>query len=92
MRGPPRAGGMFAISTAAHAITQQWALAIVEAFGDLDDVGDHSGFAADPSVALVTAADSALPMPPGVSVPLTHPGRLDSRRAAAAGHFGYRIT
>jgi hypothetical protein len=87
-----RAGGMFAMSTAAHAITQQWALAIVEAFGYLDDVGDHSGFAADPSVALVTAADSALPMPPGVSVPLTHPGRLDSRRAAAAGRFGYRIT
>ena len=61
----------------------------MDAFGDLDDVGDHSGFAADPSVALVTAADSAMPMPmpmpmpPGVSVPLTHPGRPDSRLAAA---------
>ena len=43
-------------------------------------------------MALVTAADSALPMPPGVSVPLTHPGRLDGRLAAAAGRFGYRIT
>jgi hypothetical protein len=32
----------------------------MDAFGDLDDVGDHSGFAADPSVALVTAADSAM--------------------------------
>jgi hypothetical protein len=63
----------------------------MDAFGDLDDVGDHSGFAADPSVALVTAADSALPMP-GVSVPSSHPGRLDSRRAAAAGRIGYRIT
>ena len=84
--------GMFAISTAAHAITQQRAGANGDAFGDLDGVGDQSGFAADPSVALVTAADSALPMPPGVSVPLTHPGRLDSRRAAAAGRIGYRIT
>jgi hypothetical protein len=66
------------------------ARAIVDAFGDLDGVGDHSGFAADPCVALVTAAHSALPMRPVVSAPSTHPD-LGGRRAAA-GRFGYRIT
>ena len=80
--------GMSAISTAAHAITQRWARGIVDAFGDPDGVGDHSGFAADPCLALVTAADSAMPTPPGVSGPLTRLRCLD----AAPGRFGYRIT
>ena len=55
----PRAG-MSAISTARTRLPSGGARAIMDAFGDLDDVGDHSGFAADPSVALVTAADSAM--------------------------------
>jgi hypothetical protein len=86
----PRAG-MSAISTAAHAITQHWAGTNGDAFGGLDGVGDQSGFAADRCVALVTAADSALPMRPVVSAPSSHPD-LGGRRAAAAGRFGYRIT
>jgi hypothetical protein len=66
--------GMFAIPTAAHAITQHWARAIMDALSDLDGVRDHSSFAADPCVALVTAAHSPMPMQPLVSLPLTHPG------------------
>ena len=63
-----RAGGTFAISTAAHAMTQHREGAIGHAFPDLEGVRDHNGVAADPCVALVTAAHSAMPMPPVVSV------------------------
>jgi RES domain len=47
-----RAGGTFAISTAAHAITQQWARAIVDEFPDLEGVHYNSRFAEDPCVPL----------------------------------------
>jgi xanthine dehydrogenase molybdopterin-binding subunit B len=70
-----RAGATFAISTAAHAITQQWAHAIVDAFGDLDGVRYNSRFAGDPCVALFTAAHSA----------------ISSRLAGAARRIGYRV-
>ena len=85
-----RAGGTFAISTAAHAITQQWACAIVEAFPDLDGVRYNSRFAGNPCMALFMAAHSAMPMQPVVSLPLTHPD-LGSRLAGAARRIGYSV-
>lgn len=75
-----RADGKFAISTAPHAITQQWARAIVDAFSNLDGVRYNSRFAGDPRVALFMAAR------PVVSLPLPHPdlGSAAARRIATA--------
>jgi hypothetical protein len=47
-----RAGGPFAISTAPHAVTQQWARAVVEAFPGLHGVHYKSRFAGATCVAL----------------------------------------
>jgi hypothetical protein len=85
-----RAGGTFAISTAPHAVTQQWARAVVEAFPGLDGVRYNSRFAGEACVALFAPARSAMPMQPVVSLPLTHPD-LGSRLAAAARRIGYRV-
>jgi hypothetical protein len=85
-----RAGGTFAISTAPHAVTQQWARAVVEAFPDLDGVRYNSRFAGAACVALFAPARSAMPMQPVVSLPLTHPD-LGGRLAAAARRIGYQV-
>jgi hypothetical protein len=85
-----RAGGTFAISTAPHRITQQWARAIVEAFPELDGVRYNSRFAGDPCLALFPPAREAMPLQPVASLPLTHPA-LGSRLAGAAHRIGYRV-
>ena len=85
-----RAGGTFAISTAPHAVTQQWARAVVEAFPGLDGVRYHGRFAGAACVALFAPARSAMPMAPVVSLPLTHPD-LGGRLAAAARRIGYQV-
>ena len=85
-----RAGGTFAISTAPHAVTQQWARAVVEAFPDLDGVRYNSRFAGAACVALFAPARSAMPMQPVASLPLTHPD-LGGRLAAAARRIGYQV-
>jgi hypothetical protein len=85
-----RAGATFAISTAPHAVTQQWARAVVEAFPDLDGVRYNSRFAGAAPVALFAPARSAMPMRPVVSLPLTHPD-LGGRLAAAARRIGYQV-
>lgn len=85
-----RAGGNFALSTAAHTITQRWARAIVEAFPDLDGVRYNSRFAGHPCTALFSPASDAMPAEPVLSYPLDHPG-LAVRLAAAAHRLGYDL-
>jgi hypothetical protein len=85
-----RAGGTFAISTAPHAVTQQWARAVVEAFPQLNGVRYNSRFAGAACVALFAPARSAMPAQPLVSLPLTHPD-LGARLAAAARRIRYQI-
>jgi RES domain len=85
-----RAGGTFAISTAPHTVTQQWARAVVEAFPQLDGVRYNSRFAGAACAALFGPARSAMPAQPVVSLPLTHPD-LGACLAAAARRLGYQI-
>ena len=85
-----RAGGNFAVSTAPHALTQQWARAIAVAFPDLDGLRYNSRFAGLPCLALFTPARSAMPSRPVISLPLAHPD-LASRLAGAAKRLGYRV-
>ncbi|MCV7048373.1 RES family NAD+ phosphorylase [Mycobacterium frederiksbergense] len=85
-----RAGGNFAISTAAHGITQRWARAIVESFPDLDGVRYNSRFAGHTCAALFLPAATAMPGRPIISLPLTHPA-LVSRLAGAARRLGYSV-
>ncbi|MGE2724354.1 RES family NAD+ phosphorylase [Mycolicibacterium pulveris] len=85
-----RAGGTFAISTAPHAVTQQWARHIAEAFPDLDGLRYNSRFAGDPCLALFIPAASAMPARPKISLPLSHPD-LAGRIAGAAKRLGYGV-
>ncbi len=85
-----RAGGNFAVSTAPHVITQQWARAIVDAFPDLDGLRYNSRFVGQPCLALFTPARTAMPSRPVISLPLAHPD-LTSRLAGAAQRLGYRV-
>lgn len=87
---PTRAGGTFAMSTGPHAITQQWARCITEAFPDLEGLRYNSRFAGKTCIALFTPAQSAMPARPAISLPLTHPG-LALRIAAAGHHLGYLV-
>ena len=85
-----RVGGTFAISTGPHALTQQWARAIVTAFPDLDGLRYNSRFAGGPCLALFPPAQSAMPARPRLSQPLDHPD-LVSHIAAAASRLGYTV-
>lgn len=85
-----RAGGNFAVSTAPHALTQQWAHAIVAAFPTLDGLRYNSRFAGQPCLALFGPARTAMPSRPVISLPLAHPD-LTSRLAGAAKRLGYRV-
>lgn len=85
-----RAGGNFAVSTAPHVLTQQWARAIVAAFPNLDGLRYNSRFAGQPCLALFAPARTAMPSRPVISLPLAHPD-LSSRLAGAAKRLGYRV-
>jgi RES domain len=85
-----RVGGTFAISTAAHAVTQHWAWNIVEAFPDLDGLRCNSRLAGGLCLALFLPAVTAMPARPKLSLPLTHPD-LASRIAGAAKRLGYSV-
>jgi RES domain len=85
-----RAGGTFAISTAPHTVTQQWARHITEAFPDLDGLRYDSRFAGDPCLALFIPATSAMPARPRISLPMAHPD-LAGRIASAAKRLGYGV-
>jgi hypothetical protein len=85
-----RAGGTYALSTGPHSITQRWARRIVEAFPDLDGLHYNSRFAGGPCVVLFSAAATAMPPRPVLSLPLTHPG-LALRIAAASQRLGYLV-
>jgi hypothetical protein len=87
---PTRAGGNFAMSTAAHAITQRWARAIVGAFPDLDGIRYNSRFAGQATVALFGPAASAFNDRPTSSQPLSHPG-LAKRIAGVAERVGFAM-
>ncbi|SHU25921.1 RES domain-containing protein [Mycobacteroides abscessus subsp. abscessus] len=87
---PTRVGGSYAMSTAPHATTQQWAHAIVSAFPDLDGIYYLSRFGGEPAIALFTPAQEALPAHPLMSLPLTHRDLLD-RLAVAARRLGYGL-
>ena len=87
---PTRPGGNFAMSTAAHVITQRWARSIVEAFPDLDGIRYNSRFAGKPCIALFAPAASALSERPVSSQPLSHPG-LAKRIASVADRIGYAM-
>ena len=83
-------GGIFAISTAPHVVTQRWARAVVEAFPDLDGVRYNSRFAGAACLALFSPARSSMPAQPLLSLPVTHPD-LGVRLATAARRLGYQI-
>ncbi len=85
-----RAGGNFALSTAAHHITQRWSRAIIEAFPDIDGIRYNSRFAGHPCVALFVSAADAMPPEPVLAYPLDHPG-LAARLAATAYRLGYDL-
>ncbi|WP_372453036.1 RES family NAD+ phosphorylase [Mycolicibacterium xanthum] len=85
-----RAGGTFAISTAPHAVTRQWARTIAQAFPDLDGLRYNSRFAGHPCVALFMPAASAMPTRPTLSLPLSHPA-MAIRIAGAAKRLGYGV-
>jgi RES domain len=87
---PTRVGGNFAMSTAAHAITQRWARAIVAAFPDLDGIRYNSRFAGTACMALFAPAVCALEDRPLSSQPLSHPG-LAKRIAGVADRVGYAM-
>jgi hypothetical protein len=78
------------MSTAAHAITQRWARAIVGAFPDLDGIRYNSRFAGTACIALFAAAASALSERPISSRPLSHPG-LAKWIAAVGDRVGYAM-
>jgi hypothetical protein len=78
------------MSTAAHAITQRWARAIVGAFPDLDGIRYNSRFAGHACMALFTPAAAALSERPISSQPLSHPG-LAKRIASVADRVGYAM-
>jgi hypothetical protein len=83
-----RVGGTFAISTAAHSMTQHWARNIVEAFPHLQGLRYDSRFAGGPCLALYLPALTAMPGRPKLSLPLNHPD-LVTRIAGAAKRLGY---
>lgn len=85
-----RVGGTFAISTAAHAVTQHWARNIVEAFPSLHGLRYNSRFAGGPCLALFLPALTTMPGRPKLSLPLDHPD-LASRIAGAAKRLGYSV-
>lgn len=85
-----RVGGTFAVSTAPHAITQQWARTIVEAFPHLDGIRYNSRFAGHAGLALFLPARTAMPARPQLSQPLDHPD-LMNRMAGAANRLGYLV-
>lgn len=85
-----RVGGTFAISTARHTVTQQWARHITAAFPHLDGLRYNSRFAGDPCLALFPPAASAMPARPRLSLPLAHPD-LAGRVAGAAKRLGYGV-
>lgn len=85
-----RTGGNFALSTGQHAVTQQWARHVVEAFPDLDGLRYNSRFAGAPCLALFTPAGAAMPLRPALSLPLSHPD-LSSRITGAAKRLGYLV-
>ncbi|MBG0727483.1 RES family NAD+ phosphorylase [Mycobacterium avium] len=85
-----RVGGTFAISTARHTVTQQWARHITAAFPHLDGLRYNSRFVGDPCLALFPPAASAMPARPRLSLPLAHPD-LAGRVAGAAKRLGYGV-
>jgi hypothetical protein len=85
-----RVGGTFAVSTAPHAITQQWARAVAAAFPDLDGIRYNSRFAGHACLALFLPAQAAMPARPRLSQPLDHPD-LINRLAPAAKRLGYLL-
>jgi len=85
-----RVGGTFAVSTAAHAITQQWARAVAAAFPDLDGIRYNSRYAGHACLALFLPSQSAMPARPQLSLPLDHPD-LINRLAPAAKRLGYLL-
>jgi len=82
-----RVGGTFAVSTAPHAITQQWARAVAAAFPDLDGIRYNSRYGGHACLALFLPAESAMPARPQLSLPLDHPD-LMNRLAPAAKRLG----
>jgi hypothetical protein len=85
-----RVGGTFAVSTAPHAIAQQWARAVAAAFPDLDGIRYNSRFAGHACLALFLPARAAMPARPRLSQPLDHPD-LINRLAPAAKRLGYLL-
>lgn len=85
-----RSGGTYALSSAEHTATQQWARAICAAFPDLDGIRYNSRFTGMACVALYTPAESAMPRRPSTSRPLVDPA-LAGRLAQASEKLGYRL-
>lgn len=85
-----RVGCTFAISTAPHTVTQQWARAVATAFPELDGIRYISRYAGHPCLALFLPAATAMPPRPKLSLPLDHPD-LVNRLAPAARRRGYLL-
>ncbi|NLG55555.1 MAG: RES family NAD+ phosphorylase [Rhodococcus sp.] len=89
-RWPTRVGGNFALATAPHSVTQQWARTIRAAYPNLDGIVYRGRFSGAQCVALLPPTADAFPETPALSLPLDHPG-LISRLAEAAGRLGYSL-
>lgn len=90
---PTRAGGNFAINTAAHAVTQVWAHRISHAFPQIDGMRYHSRWGERPAVVLWSGPESGrarFPALPAHSWALADP-RLHGRLSAAAARLGYAL-
>lgn len=85
-----RVGGTYALSSAAHEITQRWARCIVAAHPHIDGLRYNSRFSGSPCLALFTPAAAAMPDRPELSLPLSHPD-LAARIAGAAWRLGYGV-
>ena len=86
-----RAGGNMAISSGSRVRSREWSRAIYGAYPKLQGIRYASSMNANqPAVALYERAQPALPVAPGLDLPLDHPG-LAILISDAARRFGYRV-
>ena len=86
-----RAGGNMAISSGSRVRSREWSRAIYDGYPKLQGIRYASSMNANqPAVALYERAQPALPVAPGLDLPLDHPG-LAMLISHAARRFVYRV-
>lgn len=90
-RWPVRAGANYALATAPHVLTQQWANRITAAFPNLHGVYYRGLNSGGGCMALFLPARPAMPRSPVLSRPLSDPALQNMLAAAAAAQLGYQL-